>query len=484
MLSAHAAASSNAPGLGLATLETVRQSLAAELDRAGQPDGPNPNQAVHLRKLLGLVTGLWAYRAAKARLAGFPADPRQIAGEAAKAADMMQNDPYLRWLQAATLLLLGETEQLKAHLEPVAGAPWTGDWRTHFEALLQWSDGPEGRRRAASNQLPAMAPDMRLRAMCTLPGWLDRAGTELPNLLSDEASGRPPLDPNYRFELSVSGHDLRDDPDNDDLIGKMDLPDQPTIRGLRAVLARQFGVALPPIRLKRDDSLAAGQAKLAFDNQIVASADAADLAQTHDAARWWPALTNAPVAIRVTLVAALRVLHRCRPNDDGQSRTQREAQALWLSDRMPYGPYVQRLSSLLAEHNDPLSAIVTLRLSPIQDNGVAPLWGAETWREPLLLDGESERTCSAGVVAGVCIAVPPDFFVNLVQELRRRTRAAAKRDLPAEPALVVRDPTLRPLLRVLLRDALPDLPVLALPELATHARSIAVLEVARRSAAA
>lgn len=520
MMAAHAAWRSNEPGLGTTLLETVRVSLMAELTGSGQPDGPTASEAAHLRKLLAFATGLWAFRSAQAKLAGHPADREKVIRESRTAADMMRTEPYLRYLQAETLLLLGETEELAAELKPLAQAPWLGGWKESFNKLLNWNDLPERRYRIAQAMLPSGTPDVRLRAMSGLPGWLDQAGPDLPGLLDAEAAGTPSLKPLYRFELFISKHDFPDDAAVDRLIGSVDSPDEPTLLGLLAALKQRFGILLYPRRPERTDSLKAGRATAAFDGRTVATASAADLAQAHDGAHWWPGLATAPVALRVLMVASLRMLHRCQLSDAGLPATERETQALMLADRMAYRPREQRARMLLAEGTDPASTVAALRLSSGQGIDPEPLWGAEPWRDLVLLDAETEQACSAGMIADVGLAMAPDIVARFARILRarigsdqRQEKQAVPSELvrigsyqhqekqaapsepvligsdqrqeeqaaPSEPALVVRDPALRPLLRALLRDTFPDLPVLAMAEV--ESRTLAVLDVSERAAA-
>ena len=486
MLAAHAACRSNEPGLGTSLLETVRESLMAELLTAGHPDGPTASEAAHLRKLLAFATGLWAFRSAQAKLAGFPADREKIIRQARTAADAMRTEPYLRYLQGETLLLLGETEELAAELKPLAQAPWLGAWKKSFDELLRWNDHPERRYKIAKDLLPSAAPDVRLRAMSSLPGWLERAGPDLPRLLGAEAAGTPPLEPLYRFELSVSEEDFPDEAAIDRLIGSVDAPEEPTLLGLLAALNRQFGILLYPRRPERSRFVAAGRATVAFDGRTVATAGAADLAQAHDVKHWWPGLTTAPVALQVLMVAALRMLHRCQLRDRGLSPSAREAQALMLGDRMAYGPMEERLRDLLADGTDPVSAVAALRLAFGDGIDPQPLWGAEPWRELVLLDAETEQVCVAGMIPDGGLAIAPDVVARLARVLRGRIGGnlqQEKQAAPSEPALVVRDPALRPLMRALLRDTFPDLPLLAVAEVEAQGRVLAMLDAPERAAA-
>lgn len=464
MLSAHVDAREGRDRRGTPLLDEVRRSLRGETNRAHRRD------AAHLRKLLAFATGLWAYRRAEARLAGLAASADEIAEAAEDAACMLRSEPYLRWLQARTLMLLGKADQAETLLAPLAGAPWLGNWQANIEDLLHLSRTPD-------RLLPLAGAEERLRAMSALPGWLEAAGRRLPELLREEAADRLPLVPAQPvFELYMSEDDLQGEEVAQRLIGAEGAGvETPTIRGLRLALNERFGIALPGVRMHMDWALRAGQAVVKIDGRRAGGTDQNDLAQADDAALWWIGAIGAHPALLALVGAALRHSHRLPPNEAAGSRAEDEARALMLADRMPYGLLAQPLRERMKGDIDPVSATAALRISLAQDTerGI-PLWGNEQRRTLLLLDRTKEDELQKGIVPGIGLAIGPAQFRDLTGALRRRLD-----DSEATPALVVRNLALRPLLRALLADGFPDLPVLALAEVVLiEARVLVPLEEA------
>lgn len=468
MLSVHAAAFANKADRGTAALEDVRRSLSAEIDNADTPDGPSPRRLAHVRTLLAFATGLWAYRSAEAKRRGAVVDAAEVAAAANRAACMLREEPYLRALQAETLILLGRADEAADALAPVVGAPWLEEWKDYFTSLLAES-------RSSTNLLPLTSAHARLRAMSEQEGWLTRAGAELPRLLLGEAAGAEPLAVSFpTFELTMSAGDLEDE-NMQRLLGTEDADARSsTILGLQKALAERFGVVLPLVSPRKDVTLPAGYAVVAFEGRRVAGTDTADLAL---AARveWWPGAAAAPPTLRALLVAAERTLVHMNPSLPNATRSEEEARALMLADRMPYRLLSDRMRQLLANGADPVSTVAALRLSLADGVEKAPIWGNEEGRTLLLLDRASEEAFQAGIVPGMGVAAASEVFAKLTATLRKRLRDEQSDSGEWETALVVRDTSLRPLIRALLQNEFPDLPVLAMAEI-TGGRSLVPLD--------
>jgi hypothetical protein len=177
---------------------------------------------------------------------------------------------------------------------------------------------------------------------------------------------------------------------------------------------------------------------------------------------WWGPLEKAPRPLRPLLVAAMRNLSGFYLDPPSNSRKETEARELMLADRFPYAQKADHLHEFLVDDGRADTAVATLRLSIAADDKHA-LWGADPGRQLLLLDSASEDAFTAGLEQGHGLVLPAELvptLVSAIQMLVRETPAAT---------LVVRDPVLRPLLRALLKDQLPELPVLTLSEVTDDA---------------
>jgi hypothetical protein len=455
MLSVLKAVFDGKPGCGLLQLEEIRQSLRIEVDSADGANGVPPRQAAHLRRLLAFATASWAYLSAQACSAGASVEPDKIAEAARQATCMARDEPIILELEAITLLWLGRTEEIKTIITPIVDAPWLQEWRTRFEYVLT---------RARTNDLPLLppgAPYLHMSDMSKRRDWLDRAGARLRDYLSAEAAGRSTLgERQVRLELAMAKQDLPDDAAGQELIGDADDADAPTIRGLREALKARFGVLLPSVTLIPNDQLSPKQAivSLTDKDKVQSTAETMELA-SHES--WWAPLDAAPLPLRLLLVAAMRNLRDFNPDPPIGSREEAEARELMIADRFPYGQASERLRNLLNAGVRPDAAVAALRLSTSADSALI-LWGADPSRSLLLLDRDREQAFTAGLVRGHGLAVPQELVRGLVDSIQHRLRVHAS----GSPAwtLLIRDSALRPLIRALLENRFPDLPVLTLSE--------------------
>lgn len=462
MLSAHTAIF-NQTGSGANLIDEVCISLREEIARLPA----NSRRGSHLQKLLGFATGLWALRSAAALSPDTGAANANdrcavIAAAAEEAASMVRSEPYLRLLQSQTLLLLNRPDEAATALAPLNGAPWIG--AAAQESVVQMLEICKD----PSYRLPRRSPPERLRAMSSLPGWLDLAGAKLPDLLLAEAASRDPLGPFVpTLHLDISQADLgADDASNAIIGGPPGDPTQSTIVGLRTALQRRFEVELPGVRLRIDPGLDRGRAKALIDGRVVAEADEVTAVEITSAASWWPGASQAVNALQTLLLASLRHLELFRPTALTTSRQEEEARNAMLADRLPYSTLRHALQPWLSRNADAVSAVSALRLATLTDaTANTVLWGNEAARTPVLLDRDLEEEIQQHTITHLGLAVPADIVTNVISRLRNIFTHEAATDSPRVWSLVVREPILRPLIRALLRPMFPDLPVLALAEI-------------------
>ena len=425
------------PAAAASGLRAVRSTLAIEIGSADRRD------VGHLRMLDAFATGLEALRRAEADDPALDEAARdRIAEQAAAAADALPDEPYLRNLQARTLERLGRPDDAATLLQGFTGR-WLEDWQAVFRQSIDYY-------RSAAGRLPRGDAAVRLRAMSTLPGWLDEAGADLPDLLAAEAGPVPyvPVDP-LRFVVQVCETEWSEERASG-LIGSTDdASGQATIGALRAVIRQRFGVVLPSVNL-RAVALPPGEAIVFVDGIAIATAsNPRDMALVDGVDAWWPGVTGAPPALRALLVGALRQIARMPLATPPASREAAEAGALMRADRMPIA------SPGDGGEGGPVVQVAATRLGP---HVAADLWGNAGDPVRLLLDADTEAALQAAVVDGHGLAVPVEVFNRLSRALRTRIETDPR------VVLLVRDPLLRPLLRLLLQDDFPDLPVMALAE--------------------
>jgi hypothetical protein len=463
MLSVLDAVFSGKPSCCLAQLEEIRQSLHVELGSANGPNTLPPLEAAHLRRLLAFATASWAYLSAQARSAGASVEAHKIVEAARQATCMARDEPIILELEAVTLLWLDRREEMEMLIAPIIDAPWLKGWRKSFEDLLLTHDPP---------LLPPGASYLRLSDMFERRDWLDRAGARLPAYLSAQAAGRIPLrERQVRLKLTIAKQYLPNDAAKQELIGDSDDVDEPTIRGLREAFKARFGVLLPSVSLIPNDQLSPGQAIVSLTGKDAVQSKEETMALARQES-WWAPLDAAPLPLLFLLVAAMRNLCDFNPDPPCDSREEAEARELMIADRFPYGQAAERLRDLLNAGVRPGAAVAALRLSIPADSALT-LWGDDPHRSLLLLDRGSEDAFIVGLVHGYGLTVPQELVRNLVGSIQHRLRMKASG--PSAGTLLVRDSALRPLMRALLQNRFPDLPVLALSEV-THDANLVPLE--------
>jgi hypothetical protein len=436
---------------GIGHLEKAGASIKEELatrDSRGRK---------HLRRLHALLSSHLAVRLAQARSDGATsraADARRLAKDATDAAPEV---PYLYWMRARASLLLGEPEAAVQVLESIQHAPWFRKSAEHIRSWLEVCKQPD----ASLFHLSSAAD--RLRAMCDLPGWLDRAGERLPELLRKEAARTPPGA--FRLNLRFSREDLPDGSTVDDLIGasRPDDENAPTIAGLRRALQLRLGVDLPSVLLA--DDMPPRHVEVRVDGVVVAAAPG-DTRQAERESRAL-GLAQGPLPLQVLALAAYRILDRLPPSADASPRAPAEHDrwAILAADRMTRKMLDADLREAGTADADPAAATAALRLWLCKHRKAATLWGNEEHRRVLRLDLSGEAALQACVAQPAGLVVPAELFRRLSAAIRRRPVGDANAGPELAPALAVRDHILRPLLRALIRPDFPDVPVLAFSEI-------------------
>lgn len=283
------------------------------------------------------------------------------------------------------------------------------------------------------------------------PNWLARAGGRLPGLLRAEAGlGESWTRPSPAGQVALlAGAEAFGEGGAERLIGQLsDTSGIQTITGLRAGLRERFGVELPGIRL-REAAMLPGEAQADLDGVPAGRVPGPAVDAEAEA---WPTIAGAPAPLLALLRAALRNLDRFPPAQPAASLEEQTARSVMLADREPIdGAFAEAIG----QAGDVLTGVAALRLRRAEQ-----LWGASGRAAWLLLDPAVEAELARRAQAG-SVALDEAMLVALIRSLQEAAQAG-------RVALVVRDPLLRPLVRALLRDDLPDVPVLAMAEVANQ----------------